>query len=310
MERVIAIVGPTAVGKTKVSIDLARYLHTEIISGDSMLVYRGLNVGTAKPNKEEQAGIIHDLIDIRDPDEDFSVVDFKQLASECITRVNATGRIPVIAGGTGLYLRALLEDYELTTPPGDERIRQDLQKIADEQGNERLHKILAERDPLKAALLHPNDVRRIIRALEIRMLAGKPIIEDGASGLKYDSLVIGLSMNRATLYDRINQRVDNMMSQGLANEVKQLVEQGIPLTAQAMQAIGYKQMIGYVKGEYNLIEATNAIKQATRHFAKRQMTWYRNKMPYITWVHVDEFSDHTALMEHIYNVVAEKFGIE
>ncbi|KYZ77144.1 tRNA dimethylallyltransferase [Anaerosporomusa subterranea] len=309
MERLIAVVGPTAVGKTKVSIDLASYLYTKIISGDSMLVYRGLDIGTAKPTQEEQAGIIHELIDIRDPGEEFSVVDFKQLASECITRVNATGRIPVIAGGTGLYIKALLEDYGLTTPPGDELIRQELKRIADEQGNERLYQLLAESDPVKAALLHPNDVRRIIRALEIRMLTTKPVIEDSAAGLKYDSLVIGLSMDREKLYERINRRVDTMIAMGLADEVKRLVEQGVPLTSQAMQAIGYKQMIGYVKGEYSLADAAEAIKLATRHFAKRQMTWYR-KMPYIRWVNVDEYTDHSTLMEHIYNLVAEKFGIE
>ena len=274
-----------------------------------MLVYRGLDIGTAKPTHEEQAGIIHDLIDIRDPGEEFSVVDFKRLASECITRVNATGRIPVIAGGTGLYIKALLEDYELTTPPGDELIRQELKRIADEQGNERLHQLLAESDPVKAALLHPNDVRRIIRALEIRMLATNPVIEDSAAGLKYDSLVIGLSMEREKLYERINRRVDTMIANGLVEEVKWLVEQGVPLASQAMQAIGYKQMIGYVSGENSLADAAYAIKQATRHFAKRQMTWYR-KMPYITWVNVDEYPDHTTLMEHIYNLVAEKFGIE
>jgi tRNA dimethylallyltransferase len=309
MERLIAVVGPTAVGKTKVSIDLASYLHTRIISGDSMLIYRGLDIGTAKPTQAEQAGIPHDLIDIRDPGEKFSVADFKQLARECITRVNKSGRIPVIAGGTGLYIKALLEDYGLNSPPGDELIRRQLQQIADEQGNERLHQLLAESDPVKAAALHPNDVRRIIRALEIRMLATKPVIEDGAAGLKYDSLIIGLSMPRDKLYERINRRVDAMIALGLADEVERLVDQGVPLACQAMQAIGYKQMIGYVRGEYSLADATRAIKQATRNFAKRQMTWYR-KMPYVRWVNVDEYTDHTALMEHIYNSVAEKFGIE
>jgi tRNA dimethylallyltransferase len=309
MERLIAVVGPTAVGKTKVSIELATRLHTSVISGDSMLVYRGLDIGTAKPTQEEQAGIVHHLIDIRHPGEDFSVADFKQLAGECITRVNETGRVPVIAGGTGLYIKALLEDYELTSPPGDELIRMELQQIADEQGNERLHQMLSEVDPAKAAFLHPNDVRRIIRALEIRKLTDKPIIKDNSVGLKYDSLVIGLSMERGKLYERINRRVDNMIASGLTDEVKRLVEQGVPFTAQAMQAIGYKQMLGYINGECSLVDASEAIKQATRHFAKRQMTWYR-KMPYIKWVSVDEYPNSAVMMEHIYNLVAEKFGIE
>lgn len=309
MEKLIVLVGPTAVGKTKVGIDLAKHLDSEVISGDSMLVYRGLDIGTAKPTQEEQAGIIHHLIDIRDPGEDFSVVDFKRLASEAITHINATGRVPVLAGGTGLYIKALLEDYVLTSPPADNSARQVLKRIADEEGNERLHQMLSEIDPDKAAVLHPNDLRRIIRALEIRMSSPNPIIEERAVGLKYDSLVIGLTMKRETLYERINQRVDKMISSGLIEEASHLIEKGVPLSSQAMQAIGYKQLAGYIGGQYSLIDATEAIKQATRRFAKRQMTWFR-KMPYIVWLHVDEYSDHNALMEQIYNSVAEKFGIE
>ncbi len=309
MEKLIVVVGPTAVGKTKVGIDLARYLKSEVISGDSMLVYRGLDIGTAKPTQAEQAGITHHLIDIRDPGDEFSVVDFKRLAGETITQINVTGRIPVIAGGTGLYVKALLEGYELASPPGDDSTRQALKQIADEQGNGRLHQMLAEIDPAKAAMLHPNDLRRIIRALEVRMTTHNPVMEDKAAGLKYDSLVIGLTMQRDRLYERINQRVDKMIANGLADEVSFLMRQGVPLSSQAMQGIGYKQLAGYINGDYSLTDATEAIKQATRRFAKRQMTWFR-KMPYIIWVNADEYSDHTTLMGYIYNLVAEKFSIE
>ncbi|MDU4959698.1 MAG: tRNA (adenosine(37)-N6)-dimethylallyltransferase MiaA [Sporomusaceae bacterium] len=309
MEKVIAIVGPTAVGKTKVSLDLARYLDTEIISGDSMLVYRGLDIGTAKPSLAERGGIVHELIDIRDPGEEFSVADFKQLAAAAISRINAAGKIAVIAGGTGLYLRALLEDYDLTSPPADEALRSRLQQLAAEQGNHKLHELLAAYDPRRAAALHPNDVRRIIRALEIVLLTNTPTEERRAPGLVYDSLVIGLTMPRDQLYERINRRVDSMLAQGLTEEVARLLAAGVPQDCQAMQAIGYKQMLGLAAGDCGLDEAVQAVKQATRNFAKRQMTWYR-KMPYVQWLDTTDYQDHNQLMEQIYNLVAEKFCIE
>lgn len=309
MDRVIAVIGPTAVGKTKVSIDLARHLNTEIVSGDSMLVYRGLDVGTAKPLSSEQAGIPHHLIDIRNPDEEFSVADFKLLAANHISALNAAGKIPVLAGGTGLYVKALLEDYDLHSPAADAALRCQLEQIAKDKGNVHLHSLLAEKDPVKAASLHPNDTRRIIRALEIRLLAADCQPAQSSGELCYDSLVIGLTMERNALYERINQRVNSMVEHGLISEVKGLMQQGVPLTCQAMQAIGYKEAVSYIMGEHSLDQAVESIKQATRHFAKRQMTWYR-KMPYITWIEVDSFSDHAELMGYIYNLVAEKFGIE
>lgn len=309
MEKLIAVVGPTAVGKTKVSIDLARYLRTSIISGDSMLIYRGLDIGTAKPVMTERGGIEHALIDIRDPGEEFSVAEFKQLAGEAIARINAAGKIAVVAGGTGLYIKALLEDYDLPAPPADEELRRRLQQMADERGNADLHSLLAAYDPRKAALLHPNDVRRIIRALEVCLKTSRPLEERSAPGLVYNSLVIGLTMPREQLYERINQRVDAMVEQGLPAEVERLLAQGVSPSCQAMQAIGYKQMIGYLTGGCSFDEAVRAVKQATRNFAKRQMTWYR-KMPYIQWIDIAHYPEHERLMEHIYNLVAEKFSIE
>lgn len=309
MERVIAIVGPTAVGKTKASIDLAKRLGTEIISGDSMLIYRGLDVGTAKPSMTERAGVLHHLIDIRNPDEEFSVVEFKRLASDKITEINAAGNIPVIAGGTGLYIKALLEDYDLRSPPGDENLRRQLEQLAVEKGREFLHHLLAVRDPGKAAVLHHNDLRRVVRALEVCLLSDNCDSEKADSKAVYDSFVIGLTMDRTHLYKRINQRVDTMIANGLTAEVDELLRMGISSNCQSMQAIGYKEMVGFVQGGSSLEQVSEAIKQATRRFAKRQMTWFR-KMPYITWVNTDEFFDHDSLMEHIYNLVAEKFGIE
>ena len=308
MDRVVAIVGPTAVGKTKVSIDIAKRLGTSIISGDSMLVYRGLDIGTAKPSLDEQDGIEHYLIDIREPDQDFSVADFQHLADKYISTINAQGKIALIAGGTGLYIKALLEGYDLSAPPRDEQIREKLQQAAQRHGNEYLHNMLAVLDSAKAATLHPNDVRRVIRALEIRMLTDKPRLET-TENKQYDSLVIGLTMQRERLYERINQRVDNMLQAGLVEEVRLLLDKGIPVNCQSMQAIGYKQMVDYFTGNKSLDETVVEIKQASRQFAKRQMTWYR-KMPYISWTHVDQFASHDELVEHIYNLVAEKFSIE
>lgn len=309
MERVIAVVGPTAVGKTQVSLELASRLKTSIISGDSMLVYRGLNIGTAKPTVKEQNSILHYLMDIRDPNEAFSVADFKQLAGECIHAENAAGKIPIIAGGTGLYIKALIEDYQLRIPPGDEGLRQDLQLLVDTRGKEHLHQMLCEKDPVKAASLHPNDVRRVIRALEVQMLSTGETPTALAYGLQYDCVIIGLMMERGHLYERINQRVDTMIANGLVQEVEMLLRQGTKENSQAMQAIGYKQVIRYLNGECSQLEAVVAIKQATRQFAKRQMTWFR-KMPYIIWVSSADFSSHAAMMEHIYNLVAERFSIE
>ena len=309
MDRVIAVVGPTAVGKTQVSLELASRLKTSIISGDSMLVYRGLNIGTAKPTVEEKGAVLHYLMDIRDPSEAFSVAEFKQLADECIRAENAAGKIPIIAGGTGLYIKALLEDYQLRTPPRDEALRQELQYLVDTRGKDHLYQMLCEKDPTKAASLHPNDVRRVIRALEIRMLTTDTNLTEVAYGLQYDCLVIGLAMEREQLYERINRRVETMIANRLLQEVEQLLKQGVTVHSQAMQAIGYKQMIAYLNGECSHPEAVATIKQATRHFAKRQMTWYR-KMPYIKWVSGAAFPSHEAMMEHIYNLVAEKFGIE
>lgn len=312
MERMIAVIGPTAVGKTKVSIDLAKMLNTEIISGDSMLVYKNMNIGTAKPSMSERCNIFHHLIDILEPDTDFSVVEFKELASNHITEINKQGNIPILAGGTGLYVKALLEGYQFNTTPSDEQLRIRLDNLAKEHGNQYLHDKLAQVVPSAAARLHPNDLRRVIRALEVYYLSGDTISQDkllDQQDLLYDAVVIGLTMDRQLLYSRINQRVDIMMNQGLVNEVKMLLESGISSNCQAMQGIGYKEIVRYLQGEMDLATTTENIKQATRNFAKRQLTWYR-KMPYIIWFDVNEFTNHTTMMETFYNIIAGKFNLK
>jgi tRNA dimethylallyltransferase len=308
MEKLIAVIGPTAVGKTKVSIELAKMLNTEIISGDSMLVYKDMNIGTAKPSSDERSNITHHLIDILEPQADFSVVDFTALASQHITNINQKGVIPILAGGTGLYVKALLEGYQFNPTPSDEKLRIQLDDLAKKHGNQYLHDRLTAVSPDTAARLHPNDLRRIIRALEIYYLSGETVSQNKLMEqhiLLYDAVVIGLTMERKLLYERINQRVDLMMSQGLLNEVEKLLNSGIPANCQAMQGIGYKEIVKYLQKEIDLATAIGSIKQATRNFAKRQLTWYR-KMPYIIWFDVKNFDTTNEMMETIYKEIAGK----
>ena len=310
MNRLIVIIGPTAVGKTKISIDLAKRFDTQIISGDSMLVYRGMDIGTAKPDMREREGIVHHLIDILDPDQEFNVVDFQQYAQKLITVINNDNRIPILAGGTGLYVRALLEGYQFNQAPSDEKLRQKLTDLAKQYGNQYLHNLLQQVQPPTAARLHPNDQRRIIRALEVYYLSGETISREktATNELLFDAVVIGLTMERAALYDRINRRVDQMIEQGLVDEVARLLQQGVPPSCQAMQGIGYKEIVEYLLADQDLITATDQLKQATRNFAKRQLTFYR-RMPYITWYNVDDFEEYNNMLETIYNNVAGKFGV-
>lgn len=310
MNRVLVIIGPTAVGKTKVSIDLAKRFGTQIISGDSMLVYRGMDIGTAKPDLAERDGVEHHLIDILDPGQEFNVVDFQQQAHKLIAAINSDNRIPILAGGTGLYVRALLEGYQFNQAPGDEQLRQKLTGLAEQYGNQYVHKLLQQVQPATAARLHPNDQRRIIRALEVYYISGETISQDktATNQLLYEAAVIGLTMERTALYDRINRRVDRMVEQGLVAEVSRLLAQGVSPDCQAMQGIGYKEIAGYLQGGQDLPAAIDRLKQATRNFAKRQLTFYR-RMPYITWYNVAEYDNYNKLLETIYKCVAGKFGV-
>ncbi|WP_425060947.1 tRNA dimethylallyltransferase [Sporomusa carbonis] len=308
MERLIVVIGPTAVGKTKLSIDLAQRLGSEIISGDSMLVYRGMDIGTAKPDMLERSGVVHHMIDILDPCQEFNVVDFQHHARKLITQINNRGLIPILAGGTGLYVRALLEGYQFSPAPSDETIRQKLTGMAEQYGNQFLHNMLAQVQPETAARLHPNDLRRIIRALEVYYLSGETVSQDktATNELLYDAAVIGLNLNRASLYARINQRVDIMLEQGLVDEVSKLLKQGVPPDCQAMHGIGYKEIVEYLNEGKDLFTVIENVKQATRNFAKRQLTFFR-RMPYITWFNIDDFDNYDKLLEAIYNHVAGKF---
>lgn len=294
-DRLIVILGPTAVGKTALSIALAKELGTEIISGDSMLVYKGFDIGSAKPCPEEQEGIRHHLIDIREPWENYGVTDFVSEAAHCIREINARGKIPILAGGTGLYVKALLEGYEFNDTDGHEEYRAYLEDLGRKKGKEYVHNLLSEVDPQSAERLHVNDFRRVIRALEVQHFGGEQISQRRQAGngelsreeLCYETIVIGLERDRQELYERINRRVELMFEAGLEDEVRRLLEGGLARDTQAMKGIGYKETASYLSGEMSREEAIELIQKSTRHFAKRQLTWYR-KMPYIEWLAADQ----------------------
>ena len=294
-DRLIVILGPTAVGKTALSIALAKELGTEIISGDSMLVYKGFDIGSAKPSQEEQEGVPHHLIDIREPWENYGVTDFVSEAAHCIREINARGKIPILAGGTGLYVKALLEGYEFNDTDGHEEYRAYLEDLGRKKGKEYVHSLLSEVDPQSAERLHVNDFRRVIRALEVQHFGGEQISQRRQAGngelsreeLCYETIVMGLERDRQELYERINRRVELMFEAGLEDEVRRLLEGGLARDTQAMKGIGYKETASYLSGEMSREEAIELIQKSTRHFAKRQLTWYR-KMPYIEWIEADQ----------------------
>ena len=303
-ERVLVILGPTATGKSHCAIEIAKKFHGEIISGDSMLVYRDINIGTAKPTAAELAAVPHQLVNILPPEASFSVVDFKEQAKRLITEINQRGHLPIIAGGTGLYIKALLEDYAFNSVSEDNELRQRLTREAQEQGPEALHKRLAELDSEAAERIHPHNVRRVVRALEAA-LNGEQVNQYGASESPYDALVVGLEMERGALYERINRRVDIMLEQGLEQEVRELLSRGLSPHCQSMQSIGYRQMVWYLQGTMDYEQAVEKLKQATRNFAKRQITWYK-KMPYIKWLELAAAPDYTNVVERICEMLVEK----
>ena len=289
----LAIVGPTAGGKTSLSIALAKRLGGEIISCDSMQLYRGMDVGTAKPTAEEMEGVPHHMIDIREPDESYSCAEYVTDARAIIQDVTSRGLLPILCGGTGLYLDGVLLGGSFEDTPSDPSIRERLQAIAEqEDGKDVLYDRLCEVDPDSASAIHKNNVKRVIRALEIYECCSTPkSVLDKASrerGLLYDATVIGLRYHsRELLYSRIDQRVDLMLSDGLYDEVVRLKAAGVfERNATAAQAIGYKELLGVLDGTATLAEAVDGLKLATRHYAKRQMTWFSAK-PYVSWIYAD-----------------------
>ncbi|GGK13025.1 tRNA dimethylallyltransferase [Caldalkalibacillus thermarum] len=307
-DRLLSIVGPTAVGKTKLSIELAKAFDGEIISGDSMQVYKGMDIGTAKIKEEEKEGIPHYLIDILEPHEDFSVSHFQNLTKSYIKEINRRGRLPILVGGTGLYVQAVTHDFHFAEK-NNPALREKWKRFLAEHGKEALYKELQTRDPAYAARLHPNNTRRVIRALEILETTGKSMAhyqQDWHRRSPYDLVMIGLTMEREKLYQRINQRVDQMMEQGLVEEVKQLLARGVPKSSTSMQAIGYKEIVRYLEGELTLDEAVELIKRNTRRYAKRQLSWFR-RMDEIRWFEVTDHRQFSAVVKNIIHYVAGKW---
>ncbi|KAB2444199.1 tRNA (adenosine(37)-N6)-dimethylallyltransferase MiaA [Bacillus luti] len=299
-KKVAVIIGPTAVGKTKLSIDLAKALNGEVISGDSMQIYRTMDIGTAKVTKEEMDGIPHYMVDIKDPEDSFSVAEFQERVRKHIREITERGKLPIIVGGTGLYIQSVLFDYQFTDDAGDVIYREQMEKLALERGVEYVHKKLQEVDPESAERIHANNVRRVIRALEIFHTTGEKMseqIEKQEKELLYDVSLIGLTMDRAMLYDRINLRVDLMMEQGLLEEVEGLYSRGVR-DCQSIQAIGYKEIYDYFENRVSLEEAVSQLKTNSRRYAKRQLTWFRNKMD-VTWFDVTDGEKASEILRYI-----------
>ncbi|MDO4808842.1 MAG: tRNA (adenosine(37)-N6)-dimethylallyltransferase MiaA [Eubacteriales bacterium] len=280
-KKMIVIAGPTAVGKTGLSVRLAKKLGTEIVSADSMQVYRGMDIGTAKVTKEEMCGIPHHMIDVCEPGCDFNVYSYQEMANRCLGGIYGKGKIPILCGGTGFYIQALLYGINFREEGPNEELRSKLHKIAEEEGNEKLWNLLRDVDPEAAQALPAGDVKRVIRAIEFFQVHGEKISEHNRKEEKklsepcYDVRFFVLFREQKELYQRIDARVDRMMEDGLLDEVNRLVSRGIPMESTSMQAIGYRQLAGYLKGTCSLEEAVRRIRSDSRHYAKRQLTWFK-----------------------------------
>ncbi|NLJ40638.1 MAG: tRNA (adenosine(37)-N6)-dimethylallyltransferase MiaA [Clostridiales bacterium] len=304
---IIIVLGPTAVGKTSISIDLAKELHGEIISADSMQIYKYMDIGTAKPNMEERQGIPHHLLDILDPSEYFNVSIYKDMAEEEIKEIVTRGKIPIIVGGTGLYINSLLFPFDFTEAGVDLEYRQNLKELALIKGKEWLYGQLKTVDPIAALKLHPNDIFRIIRALEVHHITGEPISKyyskQQRKNGEYSASIVGLTMDRDKLYDRIEKRIDIMLKNGLVEEVKGLLENGYSRGLISMQGLGYKEIVDYLQGRRTLKESEYILKRDTRRFAKRQYTWFK-RLKGIIWVDVGEFNNKKDLLAHVLDKLA------
>ena len=305
----IILTGPTAVGKTALSIGLAKAVNGEIISADSMQVYRKMNIGTAKIDQSEMQGVRHHLIDILDPGEEFNVVLFKRYALEAMEDIYSRGKIPVIVGGTGFYIQALLYDIDFEDNDNDMSYREELQRLAAEKGNSYIHDMLSKVDPESAEKIHENNVKRVIRALEFYRKTGMKISEHNETEAQkespYNFEYFVLNDDRNKLYDRIDRRIDIMLEQGLEAEVRQLVSEGYSRDLVSMQGLGYKEIIDYIQGRSSFDEAVYTLKRDTRHFAKRQITWFKREK-HVTWVNKNEYDSESCILEYMMNRLHEK----
>lgn len=289
---IIIITGPTAVGKTDISIQLAKEIQGEIISADSVQVYKGLNIGSAKISIEEMQGIQHYLVDEIEPEEDFNVYRFKCCAKEYVKKIHEKGKIPIVAGGTGFYIQSLLYDVDFSFENLNPNIRKELEELALKEGSDVLYNLLSTVDPESAREIHPNNIKRVIRAIEYFKQTGQKISEHNKIQKEnvspYNFVYFVLNMNRKLLYERINQRVDKMISSGLREEVSMLRQRGLKTEMVSMQGIGYKEMMECMDGKIDFENAIDNIKKNSRHFAKRQITWFKREKD-VEWLNYEEF---------------------
>lgn len=312
LPKICILAGPTAVGKTDISLALAKSLCGEIISADSAQVYKYMNIGTAKLKKDEMHGIRHYMIDEVTPDMDFSVAEFRERAEIYIRDIGERGKLPIITGGTGLYINSLLNNLDFTDSICDEGFRKEMQDIAKCKGTDYVHSMLKVVDSESWKKLHPNDLRRVIRALEVHKHTGKPISyyqeESRKQPPKYNFAYITLTMDRNKLYNRIDDRVDKMMADGLVEEVEGLIRMGYSRDLVSMQALGYKEISDYLQGIISREEAVRILKRDTRHYAKRQLTWFRRDNR-VNWVDVDSFYRRDVILENIIRYIAGKIPL-
>lgn len=311
-EKLVVILGPTGVGKTALSLGLAKALNGEIISCDSMQIYKYMDIGSDKILSHQQEGIRHHMLDLVYPDEDFTVSDYKNISEEIISNLNSENKLPLLVGGTGLYINSLVYKLNFTKVEANQELRDELEEEAKEMGNEYVHSKLKKVDPESAERIHPNDLKRVIRALEIYKESGKTMAEYNKNfrqpNLKYDLYMVGLTMDRTKLYERINKRVDLMIEDGLLNEVSSLLEKGYTQDMVSMQGIGYKELIEYLEGNISLEESVELIKQKSRNYAKRQLTWFRRDER-INWYNKDNFESDKDLEKIILKDIRKAFKL-
>lgn len=306
----IVLTGPTAVGKTALSIALAQKAGCEIISADSMQVYKYMDIGSAKISREEMCDVRHYLVDELEPSEEFHVVRFQQMAREAMDEIYARGKIPLLVGGTGFYIQAVTRDIDFTEGNEDTSYRNELEQIAEQRGAEYLHSLLRESDPVSAEQIHANNVKRVIRALEFYRENGFPISEhnqrESQKESPYNLAYFVLNDERSRLYERIDRRVDMMLEDGLIDEVRRLRERGYDRSLVSMQGLGYKELLAWMDGEYDLEEALRVLKRDTRHFAKRQITWFKREKDVI-WMNKQDYGyDEEMLLDDMLKICKER----
>lgn len=309
-KNLVIITGPTASGKSAAAVETAKLLNGEIVSADSMQIYKYMDIGSAKISHDEMQGIPHHMINIVEPDFDFSAALYREMAGKCIDDIVSRGKLPIVTGGTGLYINSLTYPLDFTDAGEDLKYREHLYNLAKENGNVYVHEMLKDIDIKTYEKLHPNDLKRIVRALEVYKLTGKTMTEYNETTkdmeIEYNLAYIGLKMNRQKLYDRINKRVDMMFDSGLIDEVKKLKEMGYNKNMNSMQGIGYKEIFDYLNGIYSIDEVKDLIKQSSRRYAKRQITWFkRDKRIY--WIDMDKFDSFDKIIHNIVVYVEGKF---